>query len=365
MARERLHRPGPPPVRPDRLEGGQRRGAGALSTPRRARRRHAAAARVPDRHPADDRDRPGALVRRPVGDHGRADVVAGGARGRRCCSTSSAGCATRASRSCSSRHRLDELYAVCDTVTVLRDGRIVHDAADRGAVPLRPGLDMLGRELTDVRAAGPARRLRQGAASAPTVLRGPRPAPRAGCSTASTVDCAGARSSAWPGCSGPAARRPRGPSFGADAVDRDGRDRRTGSRRRSPRRARRSGRGIGFYSEDRKAEGIIPDLSVRENIMLAAAAAPVRRGIVDRAPPAGDRRHGSSSGWTSRPAGPDQKISELSGGNQQKVLLARWLCTEPEVLILDEPTRGIDVGAKAGDPEPGRASSPTTGCRCC
>jgi ribose transport system ATP-binding protein len=104
--------------------------------------------------------------------------------------------------------------------------------------------------------------------------------------------------------------------------------------------------GMGFCSEDRKLEGIIPDMSVRENLTLALMPHLARRGIVNegRSREIVDRfikRLGI------RCSGPEQRIRELSGGNQQKVLLARWLCMNPKLLILDEPTRGIDVGAKA------------------
>ncbi|MFV2100996.1 sugar ABC transporter ATP-binding protein [Micromonospora sp. LOL_024] len=104
--------------------------------------------------------------------------------------------------------------------------------------------------------------------------------------------------------------------------------------------------GIGFCSENRRAEGIIPDLTVRENMILAMQAArgwlrpiPRRRQdeLVDRYVKA----------LSIRPANPDMPVRNLSGGNQQKVLLARWLITEPRLLLLDEPTRGIDIGAKA------------------
>jgi ribose transport system ATP-binding protein len=104
--------------------------------------------------------------------------------------------------------------------------------------------------------------------------------------------------------------------------------------------------GMGFLSEDRKLEGIVPGMSVRENLTLALMPHLARRGIVDEAKSREivDRfiqRLGIKC------ASPEQRIRELSGGNQQKVLLARWLCMNPKLLILDEPTRGIDVGAKA------------------
>ena len=104
--------------------------------------------------------------------------------------------------------------------------------------------------------------------------------------------------------------------------------------------------GMGFCSEDRKLEGIIPDMSVRENLTLALMPQLARRGIVDEAKSREIVDHFIKR-LGIRCSGPEQRIRELSGGNQQKVLLARWLCMNPKLLILDEPTRGIDVGAKA------------------
>jgi ribose transport system ATP-binding protein len=103
--------------------------------------------------------------------------------------------------------------------------------------------------------------------------------------------------------------------------------------------------GIALLSEDRKAEGIIPDLSVRDNIALAVMPRLSRAGIisdskVDALVEVFMRR------LKIKASSPRQKVRELSGGNQQKVLIARWLATEPKVFLLDEPTRGIDVGAK-------------------
>src|SRR5690606_19712337 len=107
---------------------------------------------------------------------------------------------------------------------------------------------------------------------------------------------------------------------------------------RTPRAAVRQ--KIAFCSEDRRAEGLIPDLTVRENIVLALQAA---RGWIRPIP----RRTQDElvakyiSALNIRPSDPDQVVKNLSGGNQQKVLLARWLILEPRLLILDEPTRGI------------------------
>jgi monosaccharide-transporting ATPase len=104
--------------------------------------------------------------------------------------------------------------------------------------------------------------------------------------------------------------------------------------------------GIAMLPEDRKAEGIVPDLSVRENIALAALPRLSRGGLVSD-----DRIDKLVDTFMKRlrikASSPHQRVRDLSGGNQQKVVLARWLCTEPKVLLLDEPTRGIDVGAKA------------------
>ena len=103
--------------------------------------------------------------------------------------------------------------------------------------------------------------------------------------------------------------------------------------------------GIGFVSEDRKAEGIIPELSVRENLTLAILPALTRFGVVSRERQAAIvERYMNRLGIKASSA--DQPIRELSGGNQQKVLIARSLCMKPKLLILDEPTRGIDIGAK-------------------
>jgi len=105
-------------------------------------------------------------------------------------------------------------------------------------------------------------------------------------------------------------------------------------------------RGIALCPEDRKAEGIVGDLTIRENIILALQA---RYGwfkfMSKQKQDEIAEEYIKLLGIVTPSA--DQLVRNLSGGNQQKVILARWLATNPKVLILDEPTRGIDVGAKA------------------
>ncbi|WP_428242376.1 sugar ABC transporter ATP-binding protein [Gynuella sp.] len=110
----------------------------------------------------------------------------------------------------------------------------------------------------------------------------------------------------------------------------------------SPRQAIRN--KIGYCPEDRKHDGIVAELSVRENMILALQA---NRGWWSAIPMAEQKQlvEDMISRLAIKTPDMDKPIGELSGGNQQKVILARWLITHPEILILDEPTRGIDVGA--------------------
>jgi ribose transport system ATP-binding protein len=103
--------------------------------------------------------------------------------------------------------------------------------------------------------------------------------------------------------------------------------------------------GIGFVPEDRKTQGLCLPLSLRANLTLGTLPRLARRGWVDT------RREDAAAQeirdrFTIRSQSLDQPIDELSGGNQQKALIGRWLLRDVEVLLVDEPTRGIDVGAK-------------------
>ena len=243
-------------------------------------------------------------------------------------------------------HRFDELYTVCNRVTILRDGKLVGTRELAGLERLDLVCMMLGKPREELRlgttgfahapsttATGSAELLRaEGLRRTPKLqdvsftLRKGEILGVAGLLGSGRTETARAIFGATPAEKGEiqyGGKRfePHGPEDGIAA-------------------------GIGFLSEDRKAEGILPDLSIRENLTLAALPMLTKFGIVSSAKQTEIverfmRRMGVKA------TSADQKIRELSGGNQQKVLLARWLCMQPKLLILDEPTRGIDIGAKA------------------
>jgi ribose transport system ATP-binding protein len=241
-------------------------------------------------------------------------------------------------------HRMDELYRVCDRVTVLRDGRHVHtgELADMPRIELVSM--MLGRAISDIREHGVTSfgedhhadrepLLRAEGLSSPHLLSGVSVTVRPG----EVVGLAGLLGS---GRSETARAILGALPLSGGRVLVGGKELPSGNVGAAMKA------GISLLAEDRKTDGIIPTLSVRENIVLAALPRLSRFGLVSRSRQDKivdifmERLHIKASS-------PEQKVAELSGGNQQKVLLARWLCTQPRILLLDEPTRGIDVGAKA------------------
>mgnify|MGYP002738492698 CR=1 FL=1 len=104
--------------------------------------------------------------------------------------------------------------------------------------------------------------------------------------------------------------------------------------------------GIAYVPEDRGHQGLVKPLSIRENISMAVLDRISPAGIIARTREAALARRGFDMLGV-RAAGIEQPVGQLSGGNQQKVVIAKWLETRPSVLILDEPTRGVDVGAKS------------------
>lgn len=240
-------------------------------------------------------------------------------------------------------HRLDELYAVCDRVTIMRDGQTVGDHTLSEISKLELVARMLGKDLNEVQRSGvtgftpgthhpgdpllQAQGIRNGykLQQADLEVRAGEIVGLAGLLGSGRTEVARA-------------------IFGADRLEAG--EVSLGARPvrfKSPKDAIRA--GLGFCSEDRKAEGVIPFMSVRENLTLALLPTLSHLGVVDH-----KRQQAVVERFVKeldiKTSGPEQKIRELSGGNQQKVLLARWLCLNPRLLLLDEPTRGIDVGAK-------------------
>jgi ribose transport system ATP-binding protein len=243
-------------------------------------------------------------------------------------------------------HRFDELYTVCNRVTVLRDGKLVGTRDMQGLERIDLVCLMLGKSREALQASGTTgfgvphapvtdeapllrvRDLRRGSRLHGVTLevRRGEVVGLAGLLGSGRTETARALFGAEPAEGGSAELRgrplaPHTPTEGIEA-------------------------GIGFLSEDRKIDGIIPELSIRENLTLAALPTLTRFGIVSRA-----KQDEIVSRFMTRlgikATSAEQRIRELSGGNQQKVLLARWMCTQPALLILDEPTRGVDIGAKA------------------
>lgn len=242
-------------------------------------------------------------------------------------------------------HRLDELYAVCDGITILRDGVTIDERPINTISKLELVAKMLGKETGNVQASGQTsfdtsrhhqkeeEILKVAGLQEGFKLHDANVTVHAG----EIVGLAGLLGSGR----SEVARAVFGANgIGAGSIQLSGKE----VHFHHPADAIRS--GIGFCAEDRKIDGIIPDLSVRENLTLAALPVLTHSGIVDR-----KQQEEIVERFIKRlgikTAGPNQKIRELSGGNQQKVLLARWLCLNPRLLLLDEPTRGIDVGAKS------------------
>src|SRR6202035_552300 len=103
---------------------------------------------------------------------------------------------------------------------------------------------------------------------------------------------------------------------------------------------------VAYVPEDRGTQGLVRAMSVRENFSLASLSRVARAGFIDRGAEAALAEDGGAR-FSVRPSPLDQVAGRLSGGNQQKIVLGKWLANKPKLLILDEPTRGIDVGAKA------------------
>ncbi|MGH2761246.1 MAG: sugar ABC transporter ATP-binding protein [Thermoleophilaceae bacterium] len=232
-------------------------------------------------------------------------------------------------------HRLDEIFRIADRVTVMRDGRVV---ATRPVAELDEAelvRLMVGRKIEDLY---PKPDVEPGA----VVLRVEGLTRRGALSDCSLSVRAG-EVVGLAGLMGAGRTELARAVFGADPVDRgrielDGREIAVGS----PSAAIRA--GIGYLTEDRKREGLALQLGVDQNVTLASV--PTRAGLIDRSR---ERHRAARRRDQLRIRTPSlrRRVGLLSGGNQQKVVVAKWLETEARVLFFDEPARGIDVGTKA------------------
>ena len=240
-------------------------------------------------------------------------------------------------------HFLEQVYEVCDRITVLRDGQLVGEYVIEDLPRVQLVSKMLGKELDDMADI-------KGESGGVAIEREGAPVLEAEglCSSAGIkpfdFSIRKGEVNGFTGLLGSGRSECVRAIFGADhvtggTVKMDGKE----VRIRKPLDAMKQ--GIGYLPEDRKGDGIVGDLSVRENIILAYQ---VMKGFFH--PVSRAQAEAFADNYIKlleiKTASADTPIKSLSGGNQQKCILARWLLTDPKYLILDEPTRGIDIGTK-------------------
>jgi len=234
-------------------------------------------------------------------------------------------------------HRFDEVFDLCDRITVMRDGAFIatHDTPDITVDGLVR--EMVGRDIATLFP-------KQEAVIGDTVLS-VTGLTRAGVFTDISFEVHSGEIVALAGLVGAGRTEVARAVFGIDRYD-------TGTvtlsgkalRAHSPQAAIDA--GMGFVPEDRRKQGLVMDLSVARNATLTLRKQLARFGLIN----AKDERRVAEE-WSARlqvkTGSQDLSVATLSGGNQQKVVIAKWLATAPRLLIVDEPTRGIDVGTKA------------------
>ena len=237
-------------------------------------------------------------------------------------------------------HFLEQVYEVCDRITVLRNGELVGEYIIQDLPQVQLVAKMMGKELDEtieIDASG-----KKNTPTGETVYE----AENLSSSDAKPFNFKIGRGevNGFTGLLGSGRSESVRAIFGADRVT-GGKVRMNGKQVRISRPIDAMKNGIGYLPEDRKRDGIIADLSVRDNIILALQVMkgffhPMSRSEMEKF--ADEYIHTLNIKTASK----DTPVGSLSGGNQQKVILARWLLTHPEYLILDEPTRGIDIGTK-------------------
>ena len=235
-------------------------------------------------------------------------------------------------------HRLEELFALCDHITVLRDGRHIATEAIASTTPARVVTQMIGRELRAHTPVHLARELGPVRLSA-TALTSP------GHFTNIPLSVRAGEIVGLAGIVGAGRSEVVQALFGLDPAA-------TGEVRINDRPLalgsieQALAAGLGLVPEDRKRQGLVLGLNCRENTALAALPLLTRFGFVRRAAEATLTARYATRLRVKTPS-MEAITAGLSGGNQQKIALAKWLARDCDVLLIDEPTRGVDVGAKA------------------
>ena len=241
-------------------------------------------------------------------------------------------------------HFVDQVYAISDRITVLRNGELVGEFETARLPKVELVSKLLGKVLSDLETVRKVKEKLSAKRAGEPVLR-VLELGKASVLEPFDLDIHAGEVLGLAGLLGSGRTEMASLIFGIEKADR-GEVAVRGKKVRltSPLRALQA--GIGLCPEDRKGEGIVEDLSVRENIVLALQ---VKQGWFDSLSPA--RQEELADQYIKlldiRTPSAEQAIKNLSGGNQQKVIVARWLAAQLSLLILDEPTRGIDVGAKA------------------
>ena len=240
-------------------------------------------------------------------------------------------------------HFLDQVYEICDKITVLRDGKLVGEYEIKDLPRVQLVSKMLGKDLDDMSDIKGEQSVYDGADAEERIFE-----------TEGLVSNAGIKPfdfyikkgevNGFTGLLGSGRSECVRAIFGADRVI-GGIVKKNGKTIKISKPIDAMRNGIAYLPEDRKIDGIVGDLSVRENIILALQ---VLKGFFKPFSKAEANKFAEEyiNLLGIKTASADTPIKSLSGGNQQKVILARWLLTHPEYLILDEPTRGIDVGTK-------------------
>jgi rhamnose transport system ATP-binding protein len=233
-------------------------------------------------------------------------------------------------------HRLEEVFAICQRVTVLRDGRLVLSRPVKGLTGGDLVRAMVGRDI--------AARAHEHHEPGAAVLR-VEDLSRAGIFKDISFEVRAGEIVALAGLVGAGRSEVARAAFGIDHYD-------SGSvfvgerklRKGVPIDAMRA--GVAMVPEDRRQQGLVMDMSIADNVSLASLRALTRRGLL-----VSSSVRKFATDWSGRLQVKYNRITNpatsLSGGNQQKVVLAKWLSREPAVIIVDEPTRGIDIATKA------------------